>query len=160
MPVFCYTHCNKLDIVIYSYHMKLLYCFKKSNGEYTLVDQTLAYTFIYEKVAGSPSMEYLGAFDENLYLELLGERIFKVKEFKSKNLTPEVKRKMEINAVSGAVSQEEWDFSRKVNEFEKMLEKEDTEKLLEKATKIFPDKSLNVVTPRGKREEILANLQR
>lgn len=141
--------------------MKYLYIFKKQNGEYFLEEELTAYKHIYQADNYREKFEYIGRIDSNEFLATFPEAQDKVADFKKKLLEGDekLKKALDNGARSGAFTQLEADYAKKVNDYAIQVEKERLESFIPLAKKELPDQSLNISTPGGRRGEILSQLR-
>lgn len=141
--------------------MKYIYIFKKQNGEIFFEEEAIAYKHIFQSENYREKFQYLGRIDSNDYLSTMPETQDKVAEFKKKLLdeTPELKKALENGARSGAFTQLEANYAKKVNDYSIQVEKERTEAFLPLAKMEYPDKNLNISTPGGSRDLIINALR-
>ncbi len=139
--------------------MKYIYIFEKDNGEYEIMNEAGAYLNLYEN-ANLQKMRYLGAVPEGEYTKDVPDIYRAVTKYKQDLISsdPLLQKMLEDSKMTNTVSPVEDDLLRKVNDFSKKLDNERTEKLIKIATKIYPDKRSNVMTPGGRRSEILQNM--
>lgn len=139
--------------------MKYIYIFEKDNGEYEIMNEAGAYLNIYENV-NLQKMRYIGAVSEAEYTKEVPDIYRAVTKYKQDLITndPLLQKMLEDSKMTNTVSPVEDDLLRKVNAFSKKLDDERTERLIKIATKIYPDKRSNVMTPGGRRSEILQNM--
>lgn len=137
--------------------MKYLYIFKKINGELFVEGETIAYKYIFQGENQRDPLTYIGRFPSNEYLEAKYEMITKVKEYKAKLLaeTEGLQKAIDNSNGSGAFSQVEADYARKVQDFSVNMEKELLEKLALTSKKELMDKYMNIDTPGGDRSAII-----
>jgi hypothetical protein len=137
--------------------MKYLYIFKKINGELFVEGEVIAYKYIFQGENLRDPLTYIGRLPSNEYLTGKYEMIEKVKEFKNKLLTETVglQKAIDNSNGSGAFSQIEADYAKKVQDFSVSLEKELLEKLALTSKKEFMDKHMNIDTPGGDRQAII-----
>jgi hypothetical protein len=137
--------------------MKYLYIFKKTNGELFVEGETLAYKYIFQGENQREPLTYIGRFPSNDYLSRKYEMINKVKEFKQKLMTetPGLQKDIDNSNGSGAFSQIEADYAKKVQDFSIALEKELIEELALTSSKDLMDKHMNIDTPGGDRQAII-----
>lgn len=139
--------------------MKYLYIFKKRNGDLFLDEETAAYKHIYQNHNYDDKFEYIGRIESDEYLILTPSIQDKLKAYKDSLMTPEISKALDDGARSGAFTQTQADYAKKVNDYAIELEKERMESIVLLAKKDYPDKNLNVSTPGGNRDHILGQIR-
>lgn len=141
--------------------MKYIYIFQKENDDYELMNESGAYFNLYETSNIQNKMRYIGAVDEIEYLKSVPKITREVKAFKEAilNKDPDLVQSLEDNRMTGIVTMNEDEMSKEVNKFSKSLDDARTQDLIKIADKnIKPDKRSNVMTPGGRRNEILQQM--
>lgn len=141
--------------------MKYIYIFEKDNGDYELMNEAGAYFNLYESTNIQNKMRYIGAVDEAHYLKSVPEIYRAVKAFKENIINKDslLQQALIDSKMTGTVSIMEDEMARAVNAFSKDLDDARTQELVKIADKnIKPDKRSNIMTPGGRRAEILQNM--
>lgn len=140
--------------------MKYLYIFKKKSGEIHITPEETAYYLIYEADEKS-RQEFLGRVNSDEHRKLQPDFIRAAREYRNAvmNGDKELIKAIEDNNITGLVSDIEGDYYSKISIFEKNLDKEILQKLVEISEMIKPDESSNISVPYGDRSSTLGMLR-